>query len=154
MARLLGGGEVPMRHRRLALGSLVAAALLGLPALAWAWSQSALINVKVHDHTFDRVSLESSECSVTARLHFAAPEEGYASGQPHRDYHRFKARIRLTNDKSLASPVFGNPKAGRRLYTFTYDTTAEGCWAKEQHKLQGVDVEACRGRRCEPEPFK
>lgn len=140
----------PTRFR---LGVLIGG-FVAMPALAWAWSQSALINVKVHDHVFDRVSIEAKECSVTAKLHFEAPGQGYASGQRERDYHRFKGRIRLTEGRALVSPVFGNPKAGRRVYTFTQDTSAEGCWAKEQHKLQGVDVEACRGRRCEPEPFK
>ncbi|NLE87629.1 MAG: hypothetical protein GX607_14670 [Myxococcales bacterium] len=149
-----------MRHRvrfprspRLA-AALVGGALLTAPVLAWAWGQSALINVKVHDHTFDRVSIESAECTVHAKLHFAAPASGYDSGARERNYHRFKARIRLTNDQAIVSPIFGNPRPGRRMYTFSYDTSAEGCWAKEEHKLKGVDIEACRGRRCEPEPFK
>ena len=148
-----------MRHRvRFArpqlTPALIGGALLAVPVLAWAWSQSALINVKVHDHTFDRVRIASSDCSVTAHLHFGAPKDGYDSGTRERNYHRFKAGIRLTNDQAIVSPLFGNPKPGRRMYTFTYDTTSEGCWAKEQHKLKGVDIEACRGRRCEPEPFK
>lgn len=113
-----------------------------------------MIDVRVHEHVFDRVHVESKGCAVTAKLHFSAPEAGYRSGTRERDYHRFRARIRLTEGRTLESPVFGNPKPGRRLYTFTYDTTAEGCWAEQQHKLQGVDVEACRGRRCVPKTFE
>lgn len=139
--------------RRWVLGASIVGALVASPLLAWAWSQGAMINVKVHEHVFDRVHVETQDCSVTAKLHFSAPEQGYTSGARERDYHRFKARIKLTEGRSLVSPVFGNPRAGRRLYTFTYDTAPEGCWAKEPHKLQGVDVEACRGRRCEPQPF-
>lgn len=144
-----------LRSRRIQLrATAVVGALLALPAVAWAWSQSALINVKVHDHLYDRVAIEANECTVTAKLHFSAPEAGYSSGTRERDYYRFKARIRLTEERAVVSPVFGNPKAGRRVYTFSYDTSGEGCWAKEPHKLQGVDVEACRGRRCEPDPFR
>lgn len=140
--------------RRWMVGASIAGALLASPLLAWAWSQGAMIDVRVHEHVFDRVHVESSGCSVTAKLHFSAPEQGYRSGARERDYHRFRARIRLTEGRGLESPVFGNPKPGRRLYTFTYDTASEGCWAEQQHKLQGVDVEACRGRRCVPKTFE
>lgn len=140
--------------KRWQMSSLLLLALLAAPLIAWAWSQSALLDVRVHDHRFDRVSIESAGCSLTARLSFEAPEGGYSSSSPERNYHRFKARVRLTSDQAITSPVFGNSKAGRRQYTFSYDTSDQGCWAKAPHKLQGVDVEACRGRRCQPDPFK
>jgi len=85
------------------------------------------------------------------KLFFTAPAEAY--GNASKAHFQFRARIRLHSGKSLVSPVFGNHGAGERMYERDYDTSSEGCWAKEEQKLLGVDVEACRGRGCSPAEF-
>ena len=138
---------------KLALCSL-AASLLLLPSLALAWKQEAQFGATVHDHKFHRVVVESSGCNLDYALYFSAPAGAYSSGSPERDYYRYRARINLKGGKVALSPVFGNRAAGERVYRRSYDTTADGCWGKEQQKVSGVDVEACRGKSCTPPPFQ
>ena len=130
--------------------------LLGLllAAPAAAWSQDVSLETRVHDHAFDRVRVDATGCELTVELGFSAPAKGYASGVPARDYYRFHTRVQLSDGRQVISPVFGNRAAGRRVYRFTKDTSAEGCWAKQKHNLQGVKIEACRGKRCTPKPFE
>jgi hypothetical protein len=137
---------------KLVLRSL-AASLLLLPSLAFAWKQEAQFGATVHEHKFKRVVVESSDCNLEYALYFSAPAAGYSSGSPDRDYYRYRARINLKGGKIVLSPVFGNRAAGERVYRRSYDTTADGCWAKEQQKVTGVDVEACRGKGCTPPPI-
>jgi len=128
-------------------------AVVGSPALALAWSQKAPFGVKVHDHALHDVELGATECSLDYRLLFSAPAEGYSSRAENRNYYLFRARIKLQSGKRVTVPVFGNAGPGERVYERSYDTTSEGCWAKEPQKLLGVDVEACRGRGCTPDPL-
>ena len=126
-------------------------ALVGSPALAFAWSQKAPFGVKVHDHALHDVELSATECSLNYKLFFSAPAAGYASGAANRNYYLFRARIKLQSGKRIELPIFGNAGPGERVYEKSYDTSGEGCWAKEPQKLLGVDVEACRNRGCTPD---
>lgn len=143
--------EVFMRHRLLRLALTLS--VLALSGAALAWSGKAPFTAMVHDHEYHDVALESDGCKVRYRLYFDAPEARYAEKNGVRGYYRFKARIKLHGDKTVTSPVFGNSGAGERVYAAAYDTTSEGCWAKDAQKLAGVDVEGCRGRNCTPAPF-
>jgi hypothetical protein len=143
--------EVFMRHRLLRLALTLS--VLALSGAALAWSGKAPFTAMVHDHEYHDVALESDGCKVRYRLYFNAPEARYAEKNGVRGYYRFKARIKLHGDKTVTSPVFGNSGAGERVYAAAYDTTSEGCWAKDAQKLAGVDVEGCRGRDCTPAPF-
>lgn len=136
--------------RRFALFSF---ALLAVTTVAHAagWSQSAEISVRTHGHSFHKASVESNDCTVHYRLYFKAPTEAYEN--PNKAHFRFRARVRFGSGKEFKSLVFGNQGAGERVYERDYDTTAEGCWAREAQKLLGVDVEACRGRGCAPDEF-
>ena len=137
--------------RRLPFLGFAAVALFASVASA-AWVQQAEIRVKTHGHEFHKVRVESTDCSVRYRLYFTAPAEAYPEGQ-YRHY-QFRARVRFQSGKSFVSPVFGNPGSGERVYERSYDTTSEGCWAQSEQKLQALDVEACRGRGCEPAQFQ
>jgi hypothetical protein len=128
---------------------LVLTLSLSLPAAAA--SQRAALGVSVHGHQFHRVAVEAVDCELRYKLYFRAPAERYPSA---RGYYKFKARIKFHGGQSMTSLVFGNAGPGERVYDRTFDTTAEGCWAKQDLKLLGVDVEACRGRGCTPEPFR
>jgi hypothetical protein len=132
------------------IGLLVATAILSVPTLALAWTQSALFDVTVHKHLFERVAVDSQDCALRTQISFSAPAEAYKSG----NYYRFKARIRLDAGHEVTTRVFGNSGAGARTYSFSYDTSAEGCWAKVDHKFKGFDVEGCRGRGCTPDAFR
>jgi hypothetical protein len=132
---------------------LTALGALAVPAGAWAWSLGWDFDTSVHGHEFSRVSLESSGCDVKVQLLFAAPTDGYASESPARNVYRFHARIKLDGGHSLATRVFNNREPGARAYSYVQSTQAEGCWAKGARKLQGIDVEGCRGVGCKPAPL-
>lgn len=109
--------------------------------------------VKVNDHAFDRVVAESRGCSLDFSLYFTAPQNQYNdSKNAVRNLHRFKARVRL-GDHSVDSNAFVNRKPGRRWYRFSFDTTTQGCWAKQEQKMWKLDVNGCRGEPCRVEPF-
>lgn len=107
-----------------------------------------MIHTTVHGHEFDKVSLESSECSVTAKLWFTAPESGYRDRSANRNSYLFRARVVLDDGRQVTSQNFRTSKPGNKLQTWVFDTSAEGCWAKEKPALRSVVVNGCRGRRC------
>jgi hypothetical protein len=129
---------------------LFAVASLGGVALAGArWSNEATPTVRVHEHTFDKVGIEADGCTLALRLHFDAPAVGYGdSRNPGRNEYRFAADVQLKNGEKLTTPEFINRKAGRRLYRKEFDTTTDGCWAKQPNKIIKLDVDACRGHGC------
>ncbi|MFZ5892626.1 MAG: hypothetical protein ACOY0T_16325 [Myxococcota bacterium] len=129
--------------------ALATAAVAGSAA---AWSQGAEFGVRAHGHSFHKAKIESSDCNLRYRLYFNAPTDAYGSAS--KAHFQFRARIRFASGSSVISPVFGNRGAGERVYERDYDTSSEGCWAKQEQKLLGVDVEACRGRGCTPAPFQ
>jgi hypothetical protein len=130
--------------------------LFGLlsPAVAVAWNQEALFGATVHGHRFEGVRIENADCKLKIRLSFQAPAEGYKAEIPGRNHYRFIGRLKLEGGRTVVTRHFYNDTPGARVYNDVRDTTAEGCWAKERQKLQGVDVEGCRGKGCTPEPFK
>lgn len=122
----------------------------GTPA---AWRGEIRPAVKVNDHAFDRVVAQSRGCNIDFSLYFTAPEKQYSdSKNAVRNLHRFKARVRL-GDHSADSPNFVNRKPGRRWYRFSFDTSAQGCWAKQEQKMWKLDVNGCRGEPCRVEPL-
>jgi hypothetical protein len=127
--------------------------LLASPAVAFAWDQKALLGTRVHEHAMHSVELEAQGCALAYKLSFSAPADGYASRAMNRNYYVFRTRIKFHGGKKVTVPVFGNAGPGERVYERTYDTTAEGCWAKEPQRLMGLDVEACRNRGCTPDPL-
>jgi hypothetical protein len=130
------------------------AAALFAPALALAWSKEASFLARVHKHEFTRAAMESAGCVLKLRLFFDAPESAYQSDVKARNEYRFHARVNLDGGKALLTPVFHSLTPGKRSYDYAKDTTSEGCWAKPEAKIFGVDVEGCRGAGCTPEPFK
>jgi len=129
-------------------------ACLLLPAAALAWNQEALFGATVHGHRFEGVLIEGADCTLKVRLSFQAPAEGYKAESPGRNHYRFIGRLKLDGGRTVLTHYFYNDTPGARVYNDVRDTSAEGCWAKERHKLQGIDVEGCRGKGCRPEPFK
>jgi len=140
-----------MRHRLLRIA--LPLTVLALSSAALAWDGKAPFTAMVHDHEYHDVALENDGCKVRYRLYFSAPAARYEEKNGVRGYYRFKARIKLHGDKEVTSPVFGNSGPGERVYAAAFDTTSDGCWAKDTQKLAGVDVEGCRGKTCTPAPF-
>lgn len=138
--------------RRLRLGTLLGVALYS--SAAFAWNADVPFEVHVHKHLFDRAVLTSNECKIDVALYFTAPEEGYRAENPRRNYYLFHARFKFDATHRPETLVFGNGAPGRRVYRTQIDTSGEGCWAKQEQHLMGVDVEGCRGRRCTPKDFQ
>lgn len=123
-------------------------------AAAAAWSQTAEIEVKVHEHVFHKVTVEGVDCKLNTKLWFQAPAAVYSSGSAARNVYRFHARVDFLEGNRAPVPLFLNRAGGERFIAASYDTTAEGCWARDKKKLERVRVEACRGDGCSPQPVK
>lgn len=125
------------------------------PALARSlWWDEATIQVRVHDHRFHRVTANAIGCDVRVRLHFDAPEVSYQEPAPERNHYRFTAQVTLSEGQTFRSEPFSNAEAGARVFAFSHDSSGQGCWAEREHRLRKVDVHACRGKGCVPEPFE
>ena len=135
-------------------GALVMVVALFVPALGLAWSQEATFMARVHKHEFSRATVESEGCLLKLHLFFDAPESAYKSETKARNEYRFHARVNMDGGHALLTPVFHSLAPGSRTYDYAQDTTSEGCWAKSEAKIFGLDVEGCRGASCTPEPFK
>lgn len=119
------------------------------------WSSEADIGVTVNGHAFHHARIDGNGCAVTVHLDFDAPEKGYSDPKNLvRNYHRFRARVRLAKGQIVASKIFGNSGSGERKYSFEDDTSAYGCWSREPGKLVKVDVIGCRGRGCDVGSFE
>lgn len=140
--------------QRSLLGVAAVLSTLTCAGVAFAWSQAAEIEVKVHEHAFNRVKVESTDCVLRYQLWFTAPAAVYSSGAASRNVYRFRASIDFLGGKSARVPLFANRGAGERVWEYRFDTAPEGCWAKDSQKLQRVRVEACRGEGCTPDPVK
>lgn len=138
-------------RRTIALG--IGVGFLALTSLASAWKQGSDFSATVHGHAFSRVEVETAECKLHYRIYFDAPAEGYASKAGPRNVYLFRSRIDFASGKSAVVPVFANRGPGKRVYENTYDSSADGCWLKEQQALRGVKVEGCRGDGCTPQPI-
>lgn len=139
-------------RRWLTLAVLVAVS--GASGAALAWSQGADITVTVHGHSFHRVEVDATDCTLNYRIFFNAPADAYAAPAKARNVYLFRSRIDFADGKSAVVPIFGNRGAGERVYDNHFDSTAEGCWAKDKRKLSALKVEACRGDGCRVESFK
>jgi hypothetical protein len=131
----------------------VAGSLL-FPAVAFAWSQQANFETRIHGHEFYRVKVETNQCELKMRVLFTAPEAGYKHELPVKNFYRFHARLQLDAGHNIVTRIFSNAAPGTRGYDYVVDTAADGCWAKQEHKIRGVDIEGCRGSGCTPEPFQ
>jgi len=129
-------------------------ALLSAAVASAAWTQSAEIEVKVHDHLFHKVTVEGVDCRLNTKLWFQAPAAVYTSGSGARNVYRFHGRVDFLDGKQAPFALFVNRAGGERIISASYDTTAEGCWARDRQKLERVRVEACRGDGCAPNPVK
>ena len=141
-----------MRRAFLALSAV--STVLAASGAAWAWGQSAEIEVTVHGHQFHKLAVESRDCLLSYKLWFNAPADVYTGRAATRNVYLFRSRIDFQDGKAAKVPVFANRGAGERLYENTFDTAPEGCWARETQKLSRLRVEACRGDGCTPDPVK
>lgn len=127
-------------------GLIVALGALA-PTDAFGWMQSTIFRASVHHHEFDKIAIENDGCKLNVTLWFTAPEDRYSDPNPVRNQFRFDARVKL-DDREFRTGVFRNEAPGRRRFHTVIDTTADGCWAKNEHKVRDVDVNGCRNRNC------
>jgi hypothetical protein len=137
-----------MRHAR-----LFATAALCFPSLALAWTHSAGFETTVHGHEFHKVQIEGKDCRLKYRFDFTAPAERYRGADAKLPRYRFAGRIKLKSGSVVMTPIFPNAAPGERKYENTFDTSGEGCWAKDAQQLAGFDVKGCRGQNCTPDGF-
>jgi hypothetical protein len=146
--------QLAQRSRKWA-AAIAASSVLLAPVAALAWSHQASFETRIHGHEFSKVTLDSNDdCTLSVRVFFSAPEAGYASESPPRNVYRFHVRTKLAGGRATVTRIFNNKAAGARFYGYEHDTSAQGCWAKAEHKIQGIDVEGCRGAGCTPAPFE
>jgi len=113
------------------------------------WASEADVGVTVNGHAFHHVRVEGKECKLSVHLLFDAPEKGYADPRNTvRNYHLFRARVRLAKGQAAESKIFGNAGPGERQYA------GAGCWTKEPGKVVKLDVIGCRGRGCDVGAFE
>jgi hypothetical protein len=146
-----------MRYSKL-FSALALASAVQSPLVAHAdgagWSQRTMLNTVVWEHSFDRVTVTALDCSVSVKLHFIAPKEGYKAAGSARNHYYFHARLKFADGKKIDTGMFKTSKPGAKLYSYDHDTSSDGCWAKGQHKLSSVDVVGCRGQRCPVPDFE
>jgi hypothetical protein len=137
------------------IASVAAALVVGTTAAAKppTWTKSSRINTTVHEHSFERVTIEATDCTLKVKLLFTAPESGYHAHFEGQNVYRFRARVKLDDDHAVESVVFKTSTPGRKLFAWTKDTAPEGCWVKDQRGLRAVDVNGCRGHKCEVPSF-
>ena len=137
------------------VGALGALAIMAGALTARAWTQKGPFSATIHGHEFQSAEVTGGDgCSVSVRLRFQAPPEKYRHHAAAMNVYRFRARVELSEGKLVLSRVFNNREPGARSYQFTYDTSAEGCWSRQLHKLVNVDVEGCHSRGCRVKDFK
>jgi hypothetical protein len=140
---------------RLVLAGVTAGAITSATLLAGAWELWAPLEIRVNNHEFYQMRVWNEECTINVKLRFRAPAAAYRSGADERNHYRFKARVQLSDNIALDSPLFFNRKPGaRRYYTFRQHTHEQGCWAKKKHQVYWVDVRGCRGTWCSTEPLR
>jgi hypothetical protein len=137
-----------------ALGVSVFAVVLAALGAGPGWWDEGALQIRVHEHAFQRATVNAVGCQVRVRLYFDAPASGYKEAAPERNRYRFRAEVKLSGGQRFVSDSFDNAEAGPRVFAFSHDTTSEGCWADTARKLRKVDVHACRGQRCTPGAFE
>jgi hypothetical protein len=119
-------------------------------AEATTWENAVPISVTVNGHAFHDAKVVSDGCTLGHELRFEAPATGYADPKNAvRNYHLFQARVTYAKGQKITTRVFGNSGPGERVYRFSEDTTAAGCWGKSPNKIVKLDVIGCRGRVCD-----
>lgn len=142
-------------HKALATALLLGAAFATPSASAsQPWSTTIRSNTTVHEHSFDRLLVKGDGCTVSVKVSFDAPAKAYQASVPARNSYLFRARVKLKGGQEVASEVFRSGSPSRRGFTFTQDTTADGCWAKEKNAPIDLKVVGCRGKRCRVPDFE
>ena len=119
------------------------------------WTSEADVGVTVSGHSFHHAKVEGDGCSVKVSVSFDAPEKQYSDPKNVvRNYHRFRARVRLAKGQFVASKIFSNTSPGERTYSFEDDTSGAGCWSREPGELVKLDVIGCRGKNCDVGSFE
>jgi hypothetical protein len=65
------------------------------------WTSEADVGVTVSGHSFHHAKVEGNGCTVSVKVLFDAPEKDYSDPKNVvRNYHRFRARVRLAKGQS------------------------------------------------------
>ncbi len=144
-SRLLASRLAPSpaaRAVRLVFASVLALALLTSTA-AWAWSSFTAVDVRDHGFSFRGVELDSpnegpQRCLLGVTVTYKAPSAKRAT---------FLLTVRTREGRAVTSRL-DSQRAGTQRYHFTFDTSAEGCWAREMTRPASLTVRYCAGGKC------
>ena len=108
------------------------------------WSaQGTFSSLYVLGHRFHTVNVNNGSggdrCRLYLKVDFSSP--AYA-------YHRFQAKVIMTDGSWVKSPVFINRSAGERTYRFQVDTSPSNCWGGTRHTVLKLRVAGCRNPGC------
>lgn len=102
-------------------------------------------NVRVRNgYRFYRVRAYNhadNKCKMTMEVHFNSPNTNYI---------RFQAKVKFKKGTWLRTGAFHNTSAGSRMYTYSWDTSNDGCWGKKAQKPAYLWVTSCLARGCTP----
>lgn len=121
---------------------------------ASSWWHEAPLKIVAHDHRFYRVTANAIGCEVRVRLHFDAPQDRYRDPAASSNHYRFLAQLKMSGGDRFLSEVLSNRQAGPRVFSFTYDSQFDGCWAEQERRIRKVNIHSCRGKGCTPRGFK
>jgi len=117
------------------------------PAGHWSDSGDTTNPLIVLGHQFKTATIQNGYaekgdlCVIYATVEFVAPLD---------EYLRFQAKITMSNGAWIKSPIFFNDAAGSRQFTFSFNTSNDGCWGAQRHSTANLHVGACRGAACDP----
>ena len=141
----------------LAVAALTQTACFGLfdtpdtPSRSGRWEAlGTFSNLDVHGHKFHTATLTNGDpatgqaCTMQATVYFDAPVDAT---------YRFRAKLTTLDGSWVKSPEFFNETRGPRSYSFTVDTTSNGCWGAKRQEILMLDVAGCQGAFCQPNPL-
>lgn len=132
--------------------ALIVAALsvVMLADTAFAWKASARAKYNVLGWKFHKVKaqngrLGTEKCKIELTFFWKSPAV---------DPIRFKALIEFKSGATMWTPEFTDSAIGKRKYSYTVDTTAQGCWGSKKQRPVKIAVLGClpqtEGKDCKP----
>ncbi len=117
-------------------------------ALAWRSSARATYNVlgwKFYKVKAQNGRLGTEKCKIELTFLWKSPAV---------DVIRFKALIEFKSGATMWTPEFVDSAIGKRKYSYTVDTTNQGCWGKKKQRPTKIAVLGClperEGKDCKP----
>lgn len=118
-------------------------AALSVSGAAWAWSSFTAVDVRAHGFAFRGVEFNSpndgpKQCLLGVTVTYKSPSARPAT---------FSLTVKTREGRAVTSRL-DSRRAGSQRYRFTFDTSAQGCWAKGMTRPASLAVRYCAGGSC------